>query len=468
MKKWLLLVLVIILAVVVFTPYGFGFMIEKNYKNILTQIPHSKVQIKIVDYQRGWFSSNAKLKISFNMPKLLEQKAKVKPLTFFVNETINHGPLIIATNPDGDKRLVIGQAFILGLVKQPNVNGYAITLIHLHGSVDNHLLLYNVNFGSQQQGFVYAIHDLNAHTNISSNLKTVEGNVKIAAIDFLTKSLVQHSDNINVDFHLKKSPSGMYLGKTNAQLQKQAGLVMQRLQFQLNNVRMSSDSNEVDGKINYALQLSMKNILLNNQNYGPANLYVTVDKLDAEKLLALQNKLQVIKANETITKQELKQYSSAIMQLLSKGLNLNIKQLNLILPEGKLAAHANIKINPQPLAINNPIVFLANLDVNANLEIPKVFLQNMMETFATHVEKPKQTKKGEEKIVKQEKTPAEIAKDQINQWLHNGMLIADGDNYKINVSFNQMQLLVNGKPPKNKEMLKLEKNKEPRKNNLNI
>src|SRR5690242_19895179 len=107
MKKFLFglfaLCLLAIVGGLFILPYGLGFVAENKYKQIVDVLAKSNnaMQITLMDYQRGWFSSEATLKLE--LPKNLNAEnislVPSETLSLILKQHIEHGPVFsLASN----------------------------------------------------------------------------------------------------------------------------------------------------------------------------------------------------------------------------------------------------------------------------------------------------------------------------------------------------------------------------------
>ena len=115
------IIIVIIAAILLITPYVLGERLQKSYPALLNRIDQSpNVNAALISYQRGFFESQAKIKLTRKIHKTIN--------TFIVNQTIFHGPVIFTKNAKNRWRLYIAK----GVVKNDVYSDNTILLIK-HG-----------------------------------------------------------------------------------------------------------------------------------------------------------------------------------------------------------------------------------------------------------------------------------------------------------------------------------------------
>jgi len=94
LKIFAILVLLLIVGVIA-TPFIYGIIVKNKYYEVVSIIKKDyDVDIKVINYKKGWFNSEATLEISdanrSNKPVLLQQ-------------TLDHGPIVYDDNTNSYK-----------------------------------------------------------------------------------------------------------------------------------------------------------------------------------------------------------------------------------------------------------------------------------------------------------------------------------------------------------------------------
>lgn len=94
-KALFVLMVVLILVIGMLIPWIVGIEFERTFLSLVAEVNQdSRIQISILEYKRGWLHSHARLKLAMAKDDLLPKTNPAKPLTFLVNEKINHGPIL--------------------------------------------------------------------------------------------------------------------------------------------------------------------------------------------------------------------------------------------------------------------------------------------------------------------------------------------------------------------------------------
>ncbi len=119
-KRWHLLIIIIVVLVLA-TPFVTGLLFKHNYMNLIAAInANSQVKATVTDYQLGWFSSDATLSLSFDnsVPTYPTNPPKEFALSFVMTVTqhITHGPILYAPT---EHTWRLAQANVLGVLHMP-------------------------------------------------------------------------------------------------------------------------------------------------------------------------------------------------------------------------------------------------------------------------------------------------------------------------------------------------------------
>ena len=94
-NKWIVYLLVALIAIVIISPPMLGWMLKKQYqKNIDFYNSFDPIKIEIKSYQNGWWSSNATLIVHVNAKNFKGDLNLPAKFDFVIDQIIKHGPLL--------------------------------------------------------------------------------------------------------------------------------------------------------------------------------------------------------------------------------------------------------------------------------------------------------------------------------------------------------------------------------------
>ncbi|HVV69898.1 MAG TPA: YdgA family protein [Gammaproteobacteria bacterium] len=459
MKKWLIWIaiclVIIIASLTLLLPWGMGFAVQHKYTAILESLSQSEhVKMKLLNYQRGWFHSDAAVEVTLTQPSLLEinrwlgnEKTKGAPIQFTLNQHIQHGPFLRIVSETGQKRFLFGRAVVKSNVKTALGNMDSITFVELDGSLLSVINAPELHLVNSAQYINATVNGLTATLLLSSDLNQIYANIDVPEGTITTTEFLQKINNLSEQFSLRKSPSGLYLGWRTTKISDASWeTIDHKSQIQLNGLTMQSQSAENSAKMTYKLNTILNKVVVDNNAYGPQQLKLSLNNLDVPTLLALRKELTQINRTEALLPTQLLRYNDLFMILLNKGLEVNIEKLNLVLASGNLIANMQMVIKPQSTTTTNLADFLHNLDAKAHLKIPDAMLTEFLTSFGNSAMLRAMTTSAgvPNGSANPNAEPLQQAKQQIDQWILKKWLIPEDNSYILDLFYKNQQLRVNG------------------------
>lgn len=461
MKKWLLMglsaVMVLFVGTVFLFPLGVGFFVQTKYPQMLQALSNSgDVQLKLLSYHRGWFNSEAAVQVKLAHPSLLKLSDWVStdseqpPIEFVITQNIEHGPWLVVTTHKGNSRLFFGQAMIKSHINPSMGDIDSMTLVKLGGSILTVLSAPDIKYVNKKEGVVAGLSGLTATLNLSPKLTEITGQVKLPRIMLRTNDYQQKISGLSARYKLFTSNSGLFLGDRFTKIDNVTwSTAEQHSKIKLNGLAMQSRSNEKQGRVNYELKAVLNTINLNDADYGPQQIDFAVKNLDIPGLLTLRQQLGQLQSNTHLSSMQLMKYNELFMMLLSKGLELDLRKIQLVTPWGKPFVVGRLILHPQTSLAMNMDTFLTYMDAKLHMEIPGPI---MVQTL----EKLNQTALGKElglaDATDADKTGDVTAvirqrvKDKLTNWVENNLLIAQQDGYLFDLLFQNDKAYINGQP----------------------
>lgn len=468
MKKWLLIGLssgmALLLITVFLFPLGVGFFVQTKYPQMLQALSQSgDVQLKLLSYHRGWFNSDATVKVKLAHPSLLKlsdwvsTEADQPPIEFVVTQNIEHGPWLVVTSNKASSRLFLGQAMIKSHINPTMGDIDSMTLVKLGGSILTVLTAPDIKYLNKKEGVLAGLSGLTATLNLSPGLTEITGQVKLPRILLRTNDYQQKIVGLNARYKLFTSPSGLFLGDRFTRIDNVTwSTAEQHSKIKLNGLVMQSKSSEQRGRVNYELKAVLNTINLNDADYGPQQIDFAVRNLDIAGLLTLRQQLGQLQTNTHLSAMQLMKYNELFMMLLSKGLELDLRKIKLATPWGKPFVAGRVILHPQTTLAMNLDSFLTYLDAKVHMEIPGPILVQTLE-------KLDQTALGKElglvdavEIDKSSDATAVVrqkVKDKVTNWVENNWLIAQQDGYLFDLLFQNDKAYINGQPYHKQEVI---------------
>ncbi len=437
MKK-ILAILIVFIAVILILPFGMGFLVKDKFEQVINNIPtNGNVKTTLVNYKRGWFSSTAEIRVDMIAPLQNMKAVPSKPIIILVFQHITHGPFLFDKNAQGRTSFHFGQAYILSIVNQAGASVDLSSLIKINGAISNTLHDGKILLDSKSLKIV--ADGINANADVSPAIDHVQGDLSVANFTVITPLFTQHMKNLNVTYNLKKTPQDLWVGKKDSTVAKLSYSWANVPLFTGDDLVMNVNTNESQGKLNADVNVTLQDLKANGKTYGPHKLSLTIHSVNADLLHQLSEQLNVFRSTAKPTPEQFRAFSQTFMKLLGKGLDITIHQLQISTPQGNVDFEAKVDLPAQASDTPNVFALLRDLNVKVDLQAPVALTQKLLKVaYQAELKKAKQQPT--------QKSAADVVNEQLNDLISNGQIIHDGDFYKTQISYNNMQLLINGKP----------------------
>ncbi|MCL9685254.1 YdgA family protein [Legionella maioricensis] len=474
--------LIIILAVLILGGYyGMGVLTERTIKKNIEVINQSNgLFAQIEQYNRGWFSSDAKIKWRLHIPERVVTGDDGKSQTVAAQDyqmempvKIHHGPFIYANN-----RIRFGMGYaetVFAFPEQYNQKfdetfskdstkpqlDLNIFVNYLNKSTVE-LSLPSFKLISKDGGGHFDWMGMNSKTKMSSDMGRVEGDIVIDGMTMSKDDTKVTLGQVSSDFNLHQTPAGLYLGDAKFSLPNFDVTVKDKKMFEIRDFTVSSDSDIQDKLFSTHFNVSVKSVVANGLNYGPGELEVSLRNLDAE-ILADINKQATAMQNGTDAERQKAMMAllPEVPKLFNKGAEFEISKLSLKIPEGVIEGNLLVSL-PQGDS-SNPFEMLQKIQGNAKLRMPKILVKQLMQQSVMQqmskqpdmqqalIQQMQSTQQGSQPQAtqpppSQEQLAAMQADKQIGAMEQNGLITSQDSDYVTEVKLEQGKFSVNGKP----------------------
>jgi uncharacterized protein YdgA (DUF945 family) len=469
---------VIILAVLILGGYyGMGILTEKTIKKNIEIVNQSNgLTAEILQYDRGFASSDAKVKWRLHVPEGVTRDAagqtQIIPAQDYQMELpvhIKHGPVFFA-----DNRLRFGMGNAESVIPFPTEYTEQFNNLFTKESVKpqmnlnvfvNYLNQSTINLnvptfkliakdGSGQMNWM----GMESSTLITSNVDKVVGDFVIKGIEFSKDTSKMVLSKVSSDYDLHETKTGLMLGNAAFTLSSMVVTDKENKILDLNNLELRSDSDVKTDLFHMNFIMSLKSLFANGQTYGPGDMKLSLRNLDAEMVGKLNAQVQELQNKpEAERQQALLGMIPLLPKLLSKGPALELSTLTLKLPQGML--NGNLLVTLPKSETSNPFELIQKVEGKAKLQLPMAVVKQLMQQS---VRQQLANQPIKEEIIKQlqagqakaanlpEPTLEELAvmrtDKQLEAMVKAGLIVTKGSDYVIEVTLKQGQFTVNSKP----------------------
>lgn len=447
----LLWLIVILLLLVVASPVALGFKIKNDYGQMVNNLSELiNADIRVVNYQRGYFTSNAILEL--NLPSL--------PVPVQFKEEIVHGPIYLGLINQG-KSPIMG-ALIKGQMIRPS--GTEPMLLQLFGNQSPYVYQNIVGFtgnvdsesyipvikttlqqdsGSTKVDFSGLI--LKTHYDSSSKSFTGEGRLNLLSLNSDSDINIQ---GLSFSYSGKIGKNDIMIGDSVVSLPK-LEVNSPQDQFAINSFTLRSVTTEQGQLLNSESMLNAREIFLSNERFGPIAFNLSINGLNAPALKRFQKVQQEMQANLESGMPE-EQVSAMMMGQMMGLLPDMFKQAEIRIDplsiESELGGmQAQLEFSVTGLDQNTPAdpMFLMNaINIDFALDVDKRLLHQMVEwqIMASEASAQAEGRAFDARTPMQRKVAENIRTMMNENWL-----IFEDEIYSSQISMHQGQMVLNNK-----------------------
>ncbi|MDH5734598.1 MAG: YdgA family protein [Gammaproteobacteria bacterium] len=444
-----------LLILLVVSPFGLGFKIKNDYPAVLAGVSDLvQADIKIISYDRGFYSSSVILDIA--LPDV--------PFKLQLKENIIHGPVYLGLINQGKSPFVA--AVVTGELVPPAELAVQINqlfsgkapmlyqnVIEFSGSMTSESYMPPINTIITAEGNDISIRS--SGLTLVSRYFPAEGRLSgessLPTLLISTDTDKMEIQRLNLNFSGIKGNNNLLIGDSILTL----GLLDYHSngeQLSVRSFNVQTMTNEQGKFLNSQLQMNAQEILASNVKLGPVAFNVSIKGLDADKLIELQDiqkdmqqKLEQGIPEEQVTAMYAGQMLGILPDLLKQS-EININPLKVESDIGALTSDLAFSIEGlDASAPADPLFILNAINLDIGLQIDEGLLQQIvkwqLQANDQMVTGDAITRRKEAAIPIDQKVS-----ENIQGLLDEDWLVKDNSVYQSHISFHQGQMLLNGKP----------------------
>ncbi len=435
-------IFVLLLVALIVSPYAVGFKVKADYQRSIDQFSLlSQYDVQIEQYQQGFYTSDVTLSVS--LPELDQ------PLV--LQEVISHGPLNLGLFNQGKSpftaAVVQGEldtaatdiALLSRLFKQQAPLMYQ-HILSFDGVLQSQFYIPPVRTVLDQDNGKHVLQSSGALLTQRMQQQSLKGELSVPQIKLLTPSANYSAQGVSLSFSVAEGANQILVGDGVAAI-KSLLLDVDNQQFALRDFTLRSVTADNAQLIDTGTQLSVREILASNQKFGPLMLNLSVNGLNAQSLLQLQDLQTQVSAMQEQGIPEAQVNAMMFGQVLG------------LLPE--LVRKAVVTINP--LSVNSELgrleadmdFSLSDIDSNTPAD-PMFLLQAVNLDLNLSIEKPliKQLISWNLQNSGVSAGAAEMSRmvdDNLILLQRENWLVLDNEVYRSKIAMHKGQLQINGK-----------------------
>ena len=430
MKRWLVVLLVVLAVVILVSPGIIGRLAEKNFEqNLLWATSDSSgIEIETESFERGWFTSEGRHRVLLNSSVFQEDAANYRLSTgneelpsLLIDTRLEHGLV-----PVGDAgSLAPGLANMLSTFRIDPGNGELFELpgslrskVGLSGASDSRFLLEADRYENEEGHIEWGGADIALQTDWSDGTLIVAGRIEPITIGSDDDTLRIGAMTVTAD--QARGGYGFNVGTASLSLES---IVAESPgnPVTVGVMAFSAGADIEDARLNFNSNMSVEEFMIPTLGEVSFVLDLAVSRLDAASMQVITQAFR--EAQESPDPQQavatvMPKIEQDLQKLLTAGAEIRIDQLDVSLPQGKLTTNLRIDIpeGDAGASFSWASVLLA-MTASADLRMPTA-LFDMIITM----------------------------NPQANALVAMGVLQRDGDDYIMNAEYAQGLLNVNGAP----------------------
>ncbi len=433
----------IIGSLILLTPYIMGWVVKNEFYHLISDLNSpNQFEIQVIEYRQGWFSSVANVQYTLYADKpsnigLDTNNQAAQPFQFVLQEKIHHGPVIfLRKNKEKEtpSSLIFARALVESDINDQQYPITARTIIQLDGRITTNILANKIaNSLEQAEGMSFVLQKLNGNFDLNPKQKDSQGYLNLESMDLMMKNTQLKVKNIHLNYKLNRNATDIWAGKRNINIDKLFIDTPDNKQIVLEDFKFNFTNTFNEPYMGASMNANLGSAKIDGKNYGAQAIEFTIDKLDAKSLSDIQKHVNETQQQNIPLPILFTQFYQLGMNLLSKGFVFDLSRFSLNYTAGVVVAKAHVELKAHQDPFYSPFQLLEGLSATAFLQIPKTLLEEIVREYynssidTTSKEKPKDSK------------------TRIKEWVDAGWLKLEGNDYQLNLKFDQQKLLINDK-----------------------
>ncbi len=414
MKKKITIVIAIIAALLLLSPYLIALWIKGNQKTLLTNgIVDHYGQLQVVSFHQGYFKTDAKYQFVMTLPNS-DTKQASKKIVIPLKVIIQHGPFIREkVNGKNTWRFALAKVFFQGtnpmwpISGDTEVGGFAFSKGVLKAP------FFDIKSNDQQM----TLKDVVATWKVGSSKKQME--LKAGVITLASpKNQVNNLKATNFTYSLNLSePNKTWLGYQSVSISK-LHVELGKNSFSTKDLAFSFNQIKNQDKLNISFDLSGSDYTQNKRNAGPLSIKLDLDGVDL-------NAMSQLYAARNAAQPNAQQINKNLFNLLQQGLalRLNTFQFDGVHAQGflQLSEMTGMPFTPQNLQ--------KSLSAKLNIKMVKTLLDDWIKSSNTEANE----------------AFALFGKPRLSFWMQKNFLMPKNNHYVMHLDYKGSVLKVNDK-----------------------
>ena len=427
MKRWLVVLLVLLALLILLSPGIVGRLAEKNIEDNIewAESDSPGVNIETESFQRGWFNSAGRHRVVLDGGRFREVAEEYRTATgnpelpsLIIDTEIQHGPL-----PGGSLSPGLASSVSTFQVDPGNgdlfdIPGSLTSKVGLSGESDSHLLLEQGSFELEDATFAWQGTDLKIASNPANGAVSVAGEIKPWKISAANSTADIGAVTVSAD--QVRSEYGFNVGSVEMQA-GEISLQEDGNTFSIGGIALTADSAIDDSRLNIESIFKMDSMSIPTFGDVDFSMDFRLKGADAASVGVIAEAMQEAQGAvdpEAALANLYPEIEDELQVLFGKGFEMHLDQLDVSLPQGIIATKMNIEVvESDTSAPFSWSTVLLNTNATLDMRIPGAIYEM-----------------------------AAMMNPQAGSLVAMGLLVPDGDDFIMNAEYAQGLVNVNGAP----------------------
>ena len=434
MKRWLVILLVVLAVVVLVSPGIVGRMAEKNLEENINwaETESGGLEFQTESFERGWFTSVGRYRVSLTaasvgkaMRNIQNETGNEAPPSLIIDTRLDHGLVPIASLGRESGSLMPGLASTVSTFQLDPGDGELVPLpgslysnVSLTGASDSRYLLEAGDFQEDEVQVEWQGADIAVQTDWSTGTMVVDG--RIEPFTFTDESDTVRFGAISIAADHVKSDYGFNVGTGEFSMDS---VVVESAGTPANvgKITFAADANVADARLNIRSRVTVDEIVIPGMGDMNFVLDLALKRLDAASMQVVAAAFREAQSSadpEAALGEMFPRIEDDLQKIVSSGAEIRIDQLDVTLPQGQLTTKIVVDIPEGDSSANFAwsSVLLA-MTASADVRMPTAIFDLI-----------------------------QMVNPQATALVAMGILQQDGDDYVMNAVYAQGLLSVNGAP----------------------
>lgn len=434
MKRWLVVLLVVLAVVILVSPGIIGRLAEQNMEDNIqwAEGENAGVNIQTENFQRGWFTSAGRHRVVLEGGRFRDATEKYAAATgnadlpsLIIDTRIDHGLIPLSSLSRDAGTLTPGLASTISTFQLDPGNGELVPLpgtlvskVSLSGASDSRFTMETGSYEYEDVLVNWEGADLAVFSDRSSGKISVHGTIepfRLTGEDGEARfgSIQIDADQVRTDYGFNVGPAAFKIGEIT--------IIDDGQQIALGGMDVNLDSSLQDGRLNAAGKVSIGSVGIPGFGDVSMDMDMSMNRFQAEPLGAIIEALEEAQAApdpDLAMQLLLPTIEGDLQALLTAGAELRFDRLDITLPQGTV----------QTLVV----VDIAETDASATFSWPGVLLA--------------MTANIDVRVPAELFELAAMMNPQAGSLIAMGILQQEGDDYVMKAEYAQGLVNVNGAP----------------------